>query len=163
MWHEFWTTLSQIQNMTYKSIPPALTILAPVVVLIAWTTVKLWGIGTLEALASMGMGVPFRKIARWTHTQALEGPVLARGTGIGYDNTRLLDAPIIFYMSSFIFAISGTTTYFDVAAAWLYVGIRIAHSISHIMGGNRMSQLCLVLCSSIVLITIVTNLVISVV
>jgi hypothetical protein len=138
-------------------------ILAPVVVLVAWTTFKLWGIGTLEVMACMGIGVSFRKIARWKKPQALEGPVSALGIGIGYDNTRLLDAPVIFYVSSFIFVVSGTATYFEVAAAWFYVGIRIAHSISHSMRGNRTSQMLLVLCSNIVLIAIVTNLVISVV
>jgi hypothetical protein len=138
-------------------------ILVPVAVLLAWTTFKLWGVVAIEIVACMALGVSLRKIVRWKRTQAFDGPVFSPSTGTSFDNARLLDAPVIFYVSSVTFVVSGTTTFFDVAAAWLYVAIRIAHSVAHIMGINRSNQMLLILSSSIVLVTIVTNLVSAVV
>lgn len=101
--------------------------LAPAAVLVAWSLVMLfWLAGTrLPAMSKMG-GIA--KAKPGGRGQDLEGVLDERINWKSHNYAHLMEQPTLFYAVSLIIALLGATGG-DVLAAWIYVGLRIIHSI----------------------------------
>lgn len=102
--------------------------LAPAAVLVAWSLVMLfWMAGTrLPAMSKMGNGVG--KAKPGGRGQDLEGVLDPKVNWKAHNYAHLMEQPTLFYAVSLIIALLGAGAS-DVLAAWVYVVIRIIHSI----------------------------------
>lgn len=101
--------------------------LAPAAVLIAWSMIMmLWmGGSRLPAMKRIG-GVG--KARPGGRGQDLEGVLEDRINWKSHNYTHLMEQPTLFYAVSLIIALLGAAAG-DVLAAWIYVALRIVHSI----------------------------------
>ena len=101
--------------------------LAPAAVLIAWSLIMLlWMAGTrLPALKKMGGLANAKPGGRG---QDLEGVIDDRINWKSHNYAHLMEQPTLFYAASLIIALLGAAAG-DVLAAWIYVALRIAHSL----------------------------------
>lgn len=103
--------------------------LAPAAVLILWSLVMLlWMAGTrFPAMAKLGSG-GLKNAKPGGRGQDLEGVIEDRVNWKAHNYTHLMEQPTIFYPAVVILAIMGASG-FDVLLAWIYVAIRIVHSV----------------------------------
>ena len=102
--------------------------LAPAAVLIAWSLVMLvWMAATrLPAMKRAGGGLG--KAKPGGRGQDLEGVIDDRINWKAHNYAHLMEQPTLFYAVSVIIAILGPDSGM-VTAAWIYVGLRIVHSV----------------------------------
>lgn len=102
--------------------------LAPAAVLIAWSMVMLfWLAGSrFSAAAKTGGGLDSAKPG--LRGQDLEGVLPDRANWKAHNYTHLMEQPTVFYPAVVIIALMGATAG-DVLAAWIYVALRIVHSV----------------------------------
>ena len=102
--------------------------LAPAAVLVVWSLVMLfWMAGTrLPAMSKAGGGLG--KAKPGGRGQDLEGVIDDRINWKAHNYAHLMEQPTLFYAVSVIIAILGAAAG-DVTAAWIYVALRILHSI----------------------------------
>jgi hypothetical protein len=102
-------------------------ILAPAAVLAAWSLVMLfWLAGVrLPAMKKAGIDMAASPGGRG---QDLEGRLDPRINWPAHNYTHLMEQPTVFYAAVAILAIMGPGAA-DVLAAWIYVGLRIVHSV----------------------------------
>lgn len=101
--------------------------LAPAAVLAVWTIIMLvWMAATrlpaIKARGGLGQAKPGGR------GQDLEGVIDDRINWKAHNYTHLLEQPVLFYAVSAIIAIMGAGA-IDVLLAWIYVALRIVHSI----------------------------------
>ena len=103
-------------------------ILQPVVILLAWTMV-MWAwmyVTRIPAMRQAKIDVANLKGATGKDLDAvLPQPVQWKA----HNYNHLLDEPTIFYAVCIVLAIIGHGEGINVAVAWLYVGLRIVHSL----------------------------------
>ena len=101
--------------------------LAPAAVLVAWSLVMLlWTAGTrFPAMAKAKIDLGGRPGARG---QDLQGMIPDSVNWKSHNYTHLMEQPTVFYAAVVIIAIMGAAAG-DVTAAWIYVGLRVIHSI----------------------------------
>lgn len=101
--------------------------LAPAAVLVAWSLVMLfWMAGTrLPAMKAIQADMGDRPGGRG---QDLEGRIPDHINWKAHNYSHLMEQPTIFYPTVVIIALLGAGAG-DVLAAWIYVGLRIAHSV----------------------------------
>ena len=101
--------------------------LAPAAVLVAWSLIMmLWmGATRLPAMSKIG-GVG--KAKPGGRGQDLEGVLDDRINWKSHNYAHLMEQPTLFYAASVIIALLGAAAG-DVLAAWIYVAIRVVHSI----------------------------------
>lgn len=102
-------------------------ILAPAAVLAAWSLVMLfWLAGVrLPAMKKAGIDMAASPGGRG---QDLEGRLDPRINWPAHNYAHLMEQPTVFYAAVAILAIMGPGAA-DVLAAWIYVGLRIVHSV----------------------------------
>lgn len=102
--------------------------LAPAAVLIAWTLVMLFWMASsrLPALAKIGRTLSNAPVG--ARGQDSEDELPANVNWKSHNYTHLAEQPTIFYAAAVIIAMMGSTAG-DHLAAWIYVGLRIMHSI----------------------------------
>lgn len=103
-------------------------ILAPAAVLVLWSIVMLfWMAGTrLPAMKKLGSGLGEAKPGG--RGQDLEGVIPDNINWKAHNYSHLMEQPTIFYPTILILAVMGAGQW-DVLLAWVYVGLRIVHSI----------------------------------
>lgn len=101
--------------------------LAPAAVLVAWTLIMLmWTAGTrLPALSKLG---GLKNAKPGGRGQDLEGVLDDRINWKSHNYSHLVEQPTLFYAVSLIIALLGAGPV-DVLIAWIYVGVRIVHSL----------------------------------
>lgn len=101
--------------------------LAPAAVLIAWSLVMLfWTAGTrLPAMKKVQIDMGNRPGGRG---QDLEGVLPPEVNWKAHNYAHLMEQPTVFYPAVVIIALMGAAAG-DVLAAWLYVALRIVHSV----------------------------------
>ncbi|UAB76869.1 MAPEG family protein [Erythrobacter sp. SCSIO 43205] len=128
--------------------------LAPAAVLVVWTLiVLLWIIpARFGALAKVEdkSALAGKKGARG---QDLEGVIPDKANWPAHNHTHLHEQPTLFYAVSVILAIVGAGA-IDVTLAWIYVALRIVHSLWQILVNKIPLRFILFLASSIVLIVL---------
>lgn len=101
--------------------------LAPAAVLVAWSMIMLlWMAFTrIPAMSKLG---GLAKAKPGGRGQDLEGVLDDRINWKAHNYAHLMEQPTLFYAVSVIIALLGAAAG-DVAAAWIYVALRILHSI----------------------------------
>ncbi len=126
--------------------------LAPAAVLVVWTLiVLLWIIpARFGAIAKIEdkSALPRKEGVRGGD---LEGVLPDKANWPAHNHTHLHEQPTLFYAVAVMLAIVGPSA-FDVLLAWIYVGIRIVHSLWQILVNKVPVRFVLFLASSIVLI-----------
>ena len=133
-------------------------ILAPAVALMIWTMVMwLWMYAT--------------RIPAMSNSPEIENPAALVGTtGAGLraklpesvnwkaDNyNHLHEAPTVFYAVAIVLAILGQGDGMNAFLAWIYTGLRVAHSLVQVTANRVMVRFCLFALSSVVLIVLIAK------
>ena len=102
--------------------------LPPGAVLIVWSLIMLmWTAGTrFPAMAKSGMDLKNAKPGG--RGQDLEGAIPDKVNWKSHNYSHLMEQPTIFYPTVIILAMMGAGA-IDVLLAWIYVGLRIVHSL----------------------------------
>ncbi len=72
---------------------------------------------------------------------------------------NLLELPLLFYVAGLTYLVIGRVDEFALALAWLYVGLRIAHSAIHVTYNRVRHRLIAFALSNVVLVMFWTNLI----
>ncbi len=127
-------------------------ILAPAAVLVVWTLVMMfWMAGVrLPALKKAGIDLGARPGGRG---QDLEGQLDPRLNWPAHNYSHLMEQPTIFYPTVVILAIMGAGAV-DVTLAWVYVALRIVHSVWQATVNKVPLRFLLFILSSIALVAL---------
>jgi hypothetical protein len=103
-------------------------ILLPVAVLVAWSLVMmLWMVATrLPAMKAKGIDL---RSAVGGRPGVLDGVVDDRAQWKAHNYIHLMEQPTIFYAIALTLALIGQGNGINATIAWVYVGLRIVHSI----------------------------------
>ena len=114
----------------------SLAIFGPVFTLGFWTFIVLniLGLARIRAGAKMQIRPEDFKLG-----ESESVPERVRLPNRNYMN--LLELPVLFYAVSIVAYITGTATATMVAVAWIFVGLRIVHSVIHLSTNNVMQRL----------------------
>lgn len=102
--------------------------LAPAAVLIAWSLVMLAWTALTRFPAMKRAGIDLAKSEPGGRGQDLEGRIEARTQWKAHNYAHLMEQPTLFYAAVMIIALLGAAAG-DVLAAWVYVALRIVHSL----------------------------------
>lgn len=102
--------------------------LAPAAVLVLWSLIMLaWTAGTrFPAMAKSGLDL--KNSQPGGRGQDLEGVLPSKVNWKSHNYLHLMEQPTIFYPTVVILAMMGASGV-DVMLAWIYVGLRIIHSL----------------------------------
>lgn len=105
------------------------SMLAPAAALVLWTLIMLgWMAGT-RLPAMKAMGGDLASAPPGGRGQDLDGRVPPSVSWKAHNLTHLHEQPTLFYATVAVLAILGAVTPLTVGLAWLYVGLRVVHSI----------------------------------
>ncbi|NBC88304.1 MAG: MAPEG family protein [Alphaproteobacteria bacterium] len=129
-------------------------ILAPAAVLVVWTLiVMLWIIpsrfGAVAKITDKS-ALPQKQGVRGSD---LEGVIPDRANWPAHNHTHLHEQPTLFYATVLILAVVGPAA-LDVTLAWIYIGLRVIHSLWQILVNTIPVRFALFLASSIALIAL---------
>ncbi|MGE5953341.1 MAG: MAPEG family protein [Qipengyuania vulgaris] len=102
--------------------------LAPAAVLVLWSLVMLYWMAFTRLPAMKKMGRDVAQAKPGGRGQDLEGRIPDRVQWKAHNYAHLMEQPTIFYPAVIILAIMGAGSW-DVLLAWIYVGLRIIHSV----------------------------------
>ena len=140
-------------------------ILQPVVALAAWTMIVwIWMYAT--RLPAMGRaGIDAKNMVGST-SGGLRNDLIAKGeeraSWVADNYNHLHEAPTIFYAVSIVLAMIGQGDNLNATIAWVYVGLRVAHSLLQILSNRVVIRFVLFALSTIALIMLVTHSALSV-
>ncbi|WP_299192106.1 MAPEG family protein [uncultured Erythrobacter sp.] len=128
--------------------------LAPAAVLVVWTLIVLFWIipsrfGAIAKLEDKS-AVTAKRGGRGND---LEGVIPDKANWPAHNHTHLHEQPTLFYAVSAILAIVGAGA-LDVMLAWIYVGLRIVHSLWQILFNKIPIRFLLFITSTIALIVL---------
>jgi hypothetical protein len=139
------------------------TILQPVVALLAWTMVMwLWMYATrIPAIRRLPQtGTPGEDVG-WTSAK-LEALLPREIQWKAHNYNHLHEAPTVFYAAALVLALAGEGDGLNATIAWIYVGLRVAHSLWQATVNRVMVRFALFLLSSLALIVLVVHAAIAV-
>jgi len=127
--------------------------LAPTAVLVAWSLVMmLWmALTRLPAMAKVGGGL--KNAPRGGRGQNLEGVLPDKINWKAHNYAHLMEQPTLFYATVIILAILAPSP-LAVLLAWIYVGLRIVHSVWQAMVNIVSVRFLLFLAYSLALIAL---------
>lgn len=102
--------------------------LAPAAVLVAWTLVMLVWTAATRFPAMKRAGMDLGKAKPGGRGQDLEGVIDERANWKSHNYSHLVEQPTLFYAVSLVIALLGPTPT-AILFAWIYVALRIAHSL----------------------------------
>ncbi|MEE9433951.1 MAG: MAPEG family protein [Sphingorhabdus sp.] len=132
-------------------------ILAPVVALAVWTMV-------------MWLWMYITRIPAMNKVEEIDVPNMVGGIGadldkvmpgkvqwVAHNYNHLHEAPTVFYAVALVLAMVGAGDGFNAMLAWIYVALRISHSLVQALWNRVMVRFMLFAASSIVLIMLVAH------
>lgn len=130
----------------------SLPLLAPVIALVAWTAVMwAWMYATrIPAILAMRMKLD-GNAPRGEQMATL--PPRVRWKADNYNH--LLEQPPLFYATALVLTLLGEQGAWAVGLAWMYVGLRVAHSLWQALVNHIPVRFALFLVSSLVLFALV--------
>ena len=129
-------------------------ILQPVVVLLAWTMV-MWLWMYVVRIPAMSKANIDPNDAR--KTGVLDDRLPAEVQWKAHNYNHLHEAPTVFYAVALVLAILGLGDGMNALIAWIYVGLRIIHSLVQATANVVMVRFVLYALSSVALIALVFN------
>ena len=134
-------------------------ILQPVVALAAWTMV-MWAWMYATRIPAMTQAqVDVDKMVRDPNA-SLDHSLPANVQWKAHNYNHLHEAPTVFYAVAIVLAIVGQGDGMNALLAWIYVGLRVIHSLVHATANKVMVRFVLFLLSSLVLIALIFHAVI---
>jgi hypothetical protein len=122
-------------------------ILLPAVALVAWTAVVWVWMYRRRGSEMRKHRVAVQQLANKERLRQL----LPAATAPADNLANLFELPVLFYVGLIVFHVTGTADGTVLVLAWLYVGLRIAHSIIHITYNRVMHRFTVYALSSLVL------------
>lgn len=134
----------------------ATSLLLPAVVLILWSLIMLfWMAGTrVPAAAKLGVDITGSVGGRGSD---IDPQVPASVAWKSHNYTHLMEQPTLFYATVVILALLGADTSLNLALAWGYVVLRIAHSLWQVLINKVSVRFALFLLSTVCLIGMALN------
>ena len=123
-------------------------ILTPAAVLVVWTIVMCIWMGATRRPAVNALGTD--ELKHSARGQDLDGLVDEKAQWPSHNYNHLMEQPTVFYAAVFILTLSGYRAV-NVWLAWLYVVLRIAHSVWQAAINRQPVRLYLFLASTLVL------------
>ncbi|MBY6014570.1 MAPEG family protein [Qipengyuania gaetbuli] len=102
--------------------------LAPAAVLVVWSLAMLFWTAFTRFPAMKKSGMDLANAKPGGRGQDLEGVVPDKVQWKSHNYAHLMEQPTLFYAVTMIIALMGAAAG-DVTAAWIYVGLRVIHSI----------------------------------
>ena len=102
--------------------------LAPAAVLVLWSLVMLFWMGFTRFPAMKKLGGGLADTKPGGRGQNLEGVIPDKVNWKAHNYAHLMEQPTIFYATALILAVMGAGA-LDVVLAWIYVALRIVHSV----------------------------------
>ncbi len=132
-------------------------LLLPAAVLILWTLVMLaWlALTRLPAASKMGIDIASSVGGRGADLDPQLPPEVAWKS---HNYSHLLEQPTLFYAVIALLTLAGATGGLNLALAWAYVGLRIAHSLWQVLVNKVSIRFALFLLSTICLLALSINL-----
>jgi hypothetical protein len=106
-----------------------LPILGPAAVLVLWSLVVLMWLITTRLPAFAKAGIRLADSPPGSRYADVEQDMPSRVNWVSHNYTHLMEQPTIFYAVVAVLALAGDTSTVDLAFAWAYTGLRIAHSL----------------------------------
>ena len=128
--------------------------LAPAAVLVAWTLVMLFWMAFSRFPILAKQGKTLSNAPAGIRGQDSEGDLPPSVNWKSHNYSHLLEQPTLFYAVVVIIAIMGATET-DIWAAWIYVGLRVVHSLVQATANKVMVRFVLFALSSLVLIALI--------
>jgi hypothetical protein len=124
-------------------------ILAPVIALVLWSFVMMAWLYAMRIPALLKHGIVYdtRRPAEEFHAQL---PAQVRWKADNFNN--LMEQPTLFYAVALTLAIVDAGAGFNAALAWLYVGLRILHSLVQAIFNIVLARFALFMTASVVLL-----------
>lgn len=126
-------------------------ILTPAAVLVVWTLIMLVWMAATRGPALRKLGTD--KLKHGARGQDLERLIADEINWKAHNYAHLLEQPTVFYAAVFILMLSGYDLA-DTLLAWLYVVLRIVHSVWQAVINRQPVRMILFLASSVVLIVL---------
>ena len=140
-------------------------ILGPIVALAAWTMI-IWIWMYATRLPAMGRAKIDGKNMVGSTGRGLRDDLVAAGetkaTWVADNYNHLHEAPMTFYAVCLVLAMIGQGDNLNATIAWVYVALRIAHSLVQILSNRVMIRFLIFALSSLALMMLVTHAAISV-
>jgi hypothetical protein len=140
-------------------------ILQPVVALAAWTMI-IWFWMYATRLPAMGRAGMDGKSMVGSTGPSLRDDLIAKGeqkaSWVADNYNHLHEAPTVFYAVSLVLAMIGQGDGMNATIAWVYVGLRIAHSLFQIFSNRVIVRFAIFALSSLALMMLVVHAGISV-
>jgi hypothetical protein len=138
-------------------------ILKPVVALAIWTMVMwVWMYATrIPAITALPKSDDPNADVGWTGTK-LEGLIKPSIQWKAHNYNHLHEAPTVFYAVALVLALIGQGDGINLTIAWVYVGLRVAHSIFQSTVNKVTPRFALFALSSLALMMLVTHAAIAV-
>jgi hypothetical protein len=137
-------------------------LLQPVVTLAAWTMLMfvLLYAKRIPAMRRVpGMDLVNRKGGTG---KDLDGVLPAQTQWTAHNYNHLMEQPTIFYAVMLVLAMLGANHHFNVLLGWVYVGLRITHSLVQVTSNRVIIRFGLFVLSSLVLIALTLHAAIAV-
>ena len=136
-------------------------ILQPVVALAGWTMIMWWWMYLTRIPAMNKAGIDGKNLVGSTPASLREK--LPESVSWKADNyNHLHEAPTVFYAIALVLAIIGQGDGLNALLAWIYVGLRIVHSLVQATANRVLVRFVLFALSSLVLMALVLHAAISV-
>ncbi len=103
-------------------------IIAPVVALVGWSLVMLVWLVASRLPAMKAKGISLKGLVGG-RPGALDGVIDERAQWKAHNYMHLMEQPTLFYAVCFALALLGRGDGVNLALAWAYVGLRVAHSL----------------------------------
>ena len=134
----------------HAQILPHAAILQPVVALIAWTLIMLVWTMVTRLSAMRGAGIDMGKLVG-TKGSDTDGKLPPTAQWKAHNYNHLLEQPVLFYVVCVVIALSTADHPINTAFAWIYVGLRVAHSLLQATVNRVRPRFLLFAASSVVL------------
>ncbi|MBL1264793.1 MAPEG family protein [Methylomicrobium sp. RS1] len=122
-------------------------VLFPVMALIGWTLIVL-ALIPVRRFKAAGKGHVTSNDFKYGESRRVPGEVSLPNRNF----MNLLEAPVLFYVLCILQYVTRSPMPYFVFGAWLYVALRIAHSLIHLTYNNVMHRLAVFAVSNVVLI-----------
>lgn len=132
-------------------------LLAPAAVLVIWTLIVLVWMAVIRFSAFKHANINLANAKPGGRGQDLEGVLPDKANWPAHNYAHLAEQPTIFYATILILAFMGQATLLNVALAWIYVGLRIAHSVWQITVNKLNVRFPLFLLSTTALLILAIN------
>jgi hypothetical protein len=132
------------------------TILLPAIVLVIWSLLMLgWmALTRLPALSKAGIDLRSNVGGRGVDIDPQVPPHVAWKS---HNYTHLMEQPTLFYATVLMLAVLGANSELNLALAWAYVGLRVAHSLWQVLVNSVPVRFGLFLLSTFCLFALAIN------